>query len=327
MRIYLGITWRSSLLFNFIIRRLILLVPVLLVVAVVAYLATRIMPGDPVILVLGDFAPPEKIDAMRLQLGLDKPLYIQFGIWVQHILRGDLGQSLFLNMPVTQAIIGRLEPTLLLALIGQSLGILLGVPLGVLAAVRHRTWIDQGSIGISLIGISIPSFWLALMLIMVFSVKLHLLPSSGYMPVAEAGLGSVKYLILPGVTLGFMQSGIIARMTRSSMLDILNQDFIRTARAKGLSEKVVVLQHALRNALIPVVTVIGFSMAVLLGGTWIVETLFNIPGTGSLAITAIMRRDYPIIQGSMIFTAGIYVLVNLLVDISYAVINPRIKYG
>jgi peptide/nickel transport system permease protein len=314
-------------LFNFIIRRLILLVPVLLVVAVVAYLATRIMPGDPVILVLGDFAPPEKIDAMRLQLGLDKPLYIQFGIWVQHILRGDLGQSLFLNMPVTQAIIGRLEPTLLLALIGQSLGILLGVPLGVLAAVRHRTWIDQGSIGISLIGISIPSFWLALMLIMVFSVKLHLLPSSGYMPVAEAGLGSVKYLILPGVTLGFMQSGIIARMTRSSMLDILNQDFIRTARAKGLSEKVVVLQHALRNALIPVVTVIGFSMAVLLGGTWIVETLFNIPGTGSLAITAIMRRDYPIIQGSMIFTAGIYVLVNLLVDISYAVINPRIKYG
>jgi peptide/nickel transport system permease protein len=314
-------------LFNFIVRRLILLVPVLLVVAVVAFLATRIMPGDPVILVLGDFAPPEKIDAMRLQLGLDKPIFIQFVIWVQHILRGDLGHSLFLNMPVTQAIIGRLEPTLLLALIGQSLGILIGIPLGILAAVRHRTWIDQGSIVISLIGISIPSFWLALLLIMVFSVKLHLLPSSGYMPVAEAGLGAVKYLVLPGVTLGFMQSAIIARMTRSSMLDILNQDFIRTARAKGLTEKVVILQHALRNALIPVVTVMGFSMAVLLGGTWIVETLFNIPGTGSLAITAIMRRDYPIIQGSMIFTAGIYVLVNLLVDISYAVINPRIKYG
>lgn len=313
--------------FNFIVRRLILLVPVLLVVAVVAFLATRIMPGDPVILVLGDFAPPEKIDAMRLQLGLDKPIFIQFVIWVQHILRGDLGHSLFLNMPVTQAIIGRLEPTLLLALIGQSLGILIGIPLGILAAVRHRTWIDQGSIVISLIGISIPSFWLALLLIMVFSVKLHLLPSSGYMPVAEAGLGAVKYLVLPGVTLGFMQSAIIARMTRSSMLDILNQDFIRTARAKGLTEKVVILQHALRNALIPVVTVMGFSMAVLLGGTWIVETLFNIPGTGSLAITAIMRRDYPIIQGSMIFTAGIYVLVNLLVDISYAVINPRIKYG
>jgi peptide/nickel transport system permease protein len=219
------------------------------------------------------------------------------------------------------------EPTLLLALIGQSLGILIGVPLGIMAAVKHRTWIDQGSIGISLIGISMPSFWLALLLIMVFSVRLHILPSSGYIPLAEAGFGTIKYLILPGVTLGFMQSAIIARMTRSSMLDILNQDYIRTARAKGLSEKVVVLRHALRNALIPVVTVIGFSMAVLLGGTWIVETLFNIPGTGALAITAIMRRDYPIIQGSMIFTAGIYVLVNLLVDISYAIINPRIKYG
>ncbi len=322
-----GFSWRYPLLFNFIVRRLMLLIPVLLVVAVVAFLATHMMPGDPVIMVLGDFAPPEQIAAMRLQLGLDKPIYIQFVFWVQQILRGDLGQSLFLNMPVTQAIIGRLEPTLLLALIGQSLGILIGVPLGIMAAVRHRTWIDQGSIGISLIGISVPSFWLALMLIMVFSVRLHLLPSSGYAPIAEAGIGAAKYLILPGVTLGFMQSAIIARMTRSAMLDILNQDYIRTARAKGLSEKVVILQHALRNAMIPVVTVIGFSMAVLLGGTWIVETLFNIPGTGSLAITAIMRRDYPIIQGSMIFTAGIYVLVNLLVDISYAVINPRIKYG
>ncbi len=313
--------------FNFIIRRLLLLIPVLLVVAVIAFLSTHIMPGDPVIMILGDFAPPEKIAAMRLQLGLDKPLYVQFVIWAQHILCGDMGHSLFLNQPVTQAIIGRVEPTLLLALIGQSLGILIGVPLGILAAVKHRTWIDQGSIGISLIGISMPSFWLALLLIMVFSVRLHILPSSGYIPLAEAGFGTIKYLILPGVTLGFMQSAIIARMTRSSMLDILNQDYIRTARAKGLSEKVVVLRHALRNALIPVVTVIGFSMAVLLGGTWIVETLFNIPGTGALAITAIMRRDYPIIQGSMIFTAGIYVLVNLLVDISYAIINPRIKYG
>ena len=312
--------------FKYIIRRLILLIPVLLVVAIVAFLTTHIMPGDPVIMVLGDFAPQEKIDAMRLQLGLDQPLYMQFWIWVRHIFRGDLGQSLFLHMPVTRAIIGRMEPTLLLAVIGQCLGILIGVPLGILAAVKHRTWIDQGSIGISLIGISIPSFWLALLLIMLFSVKLHILPSSGYGSIAEAGLGAIKYLILPGVTLGFMQSAIIARMTRSSMLDILNQDYIRTARAKGLAENVVVWQHALRNALIPVVTVIGFSMAVLLGGTWIVETLFNIPGTGALAITAIMRRDYPIIQGSMIFTAGVYVLVNLLVDISYAVINPRIQY-
>lgn len=312
--------------FSFIVRRLILLIPILLVVAIVAFLATHIMPGDPVIMILGDFATQEQINALRLQLGLDQPLYMQFAIWLKNIARGDLGQSLFLNMPVSQAILSRMEPTLLLALIGQSLGILIGVPLGIIAAVKHRTWIDQSSIGISLIGISMPSFWLALLLIMVFSVKLHVLPSSGYQPIAESGFGVIKYLILPGVTLGFMQSAIIARMTRSSMLDVLNQDYIRTARAKGLVENVVVLRHALRNAMIPVVTVLGFSMAVLLGGTWIVETLFNIPGTGALAITAIMRRDYPIIQGSMIFTAGVYVLVNLLVDISYAIINPRIKY-
>ncbi len=178
--------------FHFIIRRLILLIPVLLVVAVVAFLTTHIMPGDPVIMALGDFAPQEQIDAMRLQLGMDQPFYVQFAIWVQRIFQGDLGQSLFLNMPVTRAIIGRMEPTLLLALIGQSLGILIGVPLGIMAAVRHRTWIDQGSIGISLIGISMPSFWLALLLIMIFSVKLHILPSSGYVPIGRSGVWSDK---------------------------------------------------------------------------------------------------------------------------------------
>lgn len=312
--------------FNYIVRRLIMLLPVLIIVAVIAFLATHMMPGDPVRLILGDFATEDQVMALKKELGYDKPLFIQFFVWIGQIFHGNVGESLFLHQPVTEAILSRLEPTILLALVGQTLGVVIGIPLGVLAAVRHRSWIDQSAIGFSLIGISIPNFWLALVLILVFGVNLRWFPVAGYRPISEVGFGVIKYIVLPGVTLGFMQCGIIARMTRSAMLDVLKQDYVRTARAKGLSETVVITKHALRNALIPVVTVIGFSLATLLGGTWIVETVFNIPGTGALAITSIMRRDYPIIQGSMIFVALIYVLVNLLVDISYALINPRIKY-
>ena len=311
---------------KFIIRRVLMLFPVLIIVAVIAFLVTRLMPGDPVLLILGDFATAEEIDRLTKQLGFDQPIYIQFFLWLQHLLQGDFGQSLFLHMPVTKAILSRIEPTVLLAIVGQTLGILIGIPLGVIAAVKHRTWIDQSAIGLSLVGISIPNFWLALILILFFGVKLQWFPVAGYQPLAQAGFGVIKYLILPGITLGFMQSGLIARMTRSAMLDVLSQDYIRTARAKGLAEKIIIARHALKNALIPVITVIGFSFAILLGGTWIVETVFNIPGTGALAITAIMRRDYPIIQGSMIFVAFIYVFVNLLIDICYAIVNPRVKY-
>ncbi len=312
--------------FNYITRRLICLVPVIIIVSIIAFLITHIMPGDPVRVILGNFATEDQVTQLNSQLGLDKPLHTQFVLWISNIVKGDLGESLFLDMPVTEAILSRIEPTFLLAIMGQFIGLFIGIPMGVIAAVKHKSWVDQSAIAVSLAGVSIPSFWLSLMLILVFGVELRWFPVCGYRPIAEVGFGVIKYLVLPGIALGFMQSGLIARMTRSAMLDVLRQDYIRTARNKGLSESIVIARHALKNALIPVVTVIGFSLAVLLGGTWIVETVFNIPGTGSLAINAIMKRDYPIIQGCMIFIAMIYILVNLFVDISYAFLNPRVKY-
>jgi len=311
---------------NYIVRRLLLIVPVLGIMALITFFITYVLPGDPVRLMLGDFATEEQIRELERKLGYDQPLYTQFALWLRNILRGDLGQSLFLRMPVTKAILQRVEPTLLLAVFGILFGTLTGIPLGVIAAIRHRSWIDQLAISTSLVGITIPNFFLALLLVLVFGVWLRLLPVAGYRPISQAGLGVIRYLILPGVSIGFMQTGSIARMTRSAMLDVLRQDYIRTARAKGLAEKVVIARHALKNSLIPVVTVIGFSLAMLLGGTWIAETVFAIPGTGALAITSIMRRDFPVIQGSMIFVALIYMMVNLVVDLSYAFLNPRIKY-
>lgn len=311
---------------NYIIRRLFLLIPVLCIIALISFFITAVLPGDPVRLILGEFATAERIAQLEQELHFDKSVMERFVIWLSGFVRGDLGNSLFLRMPVTEAILKRIEPTMLLAAIGMMVGILIGIPLGVLAAIKHKTWVDQMAIAISLAGISIPNFFLALLFIMVFGLTLGWFPVAGYRPISDVGFGVIKYLIMPGVSIGVMQSGIIARMTRSAMLDVLKQDYIRTARAKGLTERVIIARHALKNSLIPVVTVIGFSLAMLLGGTWIAETIFNIPGTGALAITAIMRRDLPIIQGSIIFVAFVYMIVNLLVDISYAYLNPRIKY-
>jgi len=311
---------------NYIVRRVLLIIPVLCIMALITFFITYVLPGDPVRLMLGDFATEDQIRELEQKLGYDQPLYTQFALWLRNILRGDLGQSLFLRMPVTKAIVQRVEPTLLLAVFGILFGTLTGIPLGVIAAIKHRSWVDQLAISTSLVGITIPNFFLALLLVLVFGVWLRVLPVAGYKPISQVGVGVLRYLVLPGVSIGFMQTGSIARMTRSAMLDVLRQDYIRTARAKGLTEKVVIARHALKNSLIPVVTVIGFSLAMLLGGTWIAETVFAIPGTGALAITSIMRRDFPVIQGSMIFVALIYMLVNLVVDISYAYLNPRIKY-
>lgn len=312
--------------FSYIVRRLLLLIPVLVFVAIFAFLATNIMPGDPVIMILGDFATEEAITRLTHELGLDQPLHIRFVKWANNLLHGDLGDSIFLHEPVFKVIISRMEPTLTLAFFAQILAILIGVPLGIVAAINHKTWIDQLAIFIALLGISLPSFWLALILIIVFSVNLGWLPAFGFESVFKEGISALRYFVMPIFIYGFTGSAMLARMTRSTMLDVMGQDYIRTARAKGLSEKVVVLKHALRNALIPVITSISFSLATLLAGTWIAETIFKIPGTGQLAIEAISRRDFPVIQGVMIFTAGIYVIVNLIVDISYAIINPRIKY-
>lgn len=311
---------------KYIIKRIIMIIPIVAVVMVVSFFITHIMPGDPIRMMMGDFAVEEQIVEMKQKLGYDKPLIVQFSIWLSEVTRGNLGKSLFLHIPVLEAILSRVEPTFLLAILGESIGLLIGIPLGIIAAVNHKTIVDKLAIGISLAGVSIPSFWLSLMFILIFSVKLKWFPVQGYVPISECGIGALKYLVLPGVTLGLMQAGIIARMTRSAMLDVLKKEYIQTARIKGVRESCIIIVHALKNAMIPVVTVIGFSIAVLLGGTWVIETVFNIPGIGSLTISSIMKRDYPVIQGTMLFTALIYVVVNILIDISYGLLDPKIKY-
>ena len=312
---------------NYIIKRLLLLIPIIFIVAVIAFFITNLMPGDPVRVILGNMAAESEVARVKESLGLDQPLIMRFFRWFFNILKGDFGESLYLNAPVSEVLLERIEPTLLIAVLAEILGVIFGLSLGIIAAVNHRKIMDQFSISLSLLGISIPSFWLALMLMYLFSVKLSIFPVSGYEPLAEAGLGSLKYIILPALTLAFMQAGLIARMTRSAMLDTLKADYIRTARSKGLTTKIIVLKHALKNSMLPVITVIGHNFAVLLGGTWIVEKIFVIPGTGFMAINAIMRRDIPVIQASIIFVAVIYVILNLFVDLSYAFLNPKIRYN
>lgn len=311
---------------NYILKRLLLLIPIIFIVAVIVFFITNLMPGDPVRVILGNMASEAEVIRVKESLGLDQPLIIRFFRWLLNIIKGDLGESLYLNAPVSEVLLERLEPTILIAVLAEALGILLGLGFGILAAVNHKKLLDQFSITFSLFGISIPSFWLALIFIYLFSVKLRIFPVSGYQPLAEAGFGTLKYIILPAITLAFMQAGLIARMTRSAMLDTLKSDYIRTAKSKGLPVKTIVLKHALKNSLIPVITVIGHNFAVLLGGTWIVEKIFVIPGTGFMAINAIMRRDIPVIQASIIFVAVIYIFINLLVDLSYVFLNPKIRY-
>lgn len=309
----------------YIVRRVLLLFPVLFVVAVIAFFITNFMPGDPVRLMLGDFVTEAQVQEMNTRLGLDQPIPIRFFLWLQRLLIGDLGQSLFLHIPVTTAILSRLEPTLILAFLGQALAVVVGVPLGILSAVKERSVLGQFSALLAIGGLSIPSFWLAISLILFFGVHLGWLPVAGYQSIFEAGPRALRYCVLPMISIGVMHSGLLARMTRSAMLDVLQQDYMRTARAKGLQQYRVVLKHGLRNAGIPILTVLGASFSTLLAGTWIVEVVYNIPGTGSLAITAIMRRDYPLIQGAIIFIAVIYVFMNLLIDLSYAFLDPKIK--
>lgn len=311
---------------NYIIKRILLLIPIIFIVALIAFFITNLMPGDPVRVILGNMASEAEVARLEASLGLDQPLILRFFSWLTNIIKGNFGESLYLNAPVSQVLAERIKPTFLIAISAEILGITVGVLLGVLAAVKHREILDQISITVSLLGISIPSFWLALILMYLFSVKLAWFPVSGYESFSEVGFSSFNYIVLPAVTLAFMQIGLVARMTRSAMLDTLKKDYIRTAKSKGLSVYSIVFKHALKNSMLPVITVIGHNFAVLLGGTWIVETIFVIPGTGFMAINAIMRRDIPVIQASIIFVAVIYVILNLLVDLSYAFLNPKIRY-
>jgi peptide/nickel transport system permease protein len=310
----------------YLVRRLAAVLPVLAVVVTIVFLLIHLIPGDPVSVMLGPDATPTQIEATRKSLGLDRPVYEQLAGFYGRILRGDLGQSYFLDRPVSRALWERAEPTLVLMLCSLLVAVAIGVPSGTIAAAYRGSAWDRGLMLVSLLGVCIPGFWLSLNFIYFFAVRLGWLPAAGYVSVLTDPLGALRYMVLPAFSLGFNQSALIARISRSCMLEVLQQDYIRTARAKGLSHRAVTWIHAFRNALVPVVTVIGITTAVLIGGAVVTEIVFNIPGLGRLIISAILRRDYPVVQGVVLVTATAYVVINLGVDLVYAMIDPRIRY-
>jgi len=311
---------------TYVARRLLALIPVALVVATVAFVLIHLAPGDPASVIAGPDASRADVERIERQLGLDAPLPVQLVRWYGRLVQGDLGQSIFLRKPVTYAILDRVEPTLLLTLFAIVISILIGVPAGVLAARYHNTTTDQVLMVIALLGVSIPNFLLGLLFILFFSVWLGWFPVAGYSPLEYGWLKTLRSLVLPAFALGLEQSALIARIARSSMLDVLREQFITAGRAKGLGERAVIYKHALKNAMIPTVTIIGISFAILISGAVVVETVFNIPGLGRLIISAVLRRDYPVIQGVVLCIAGMYMLINLAVDLSYLVFDPRVRY-
>ncbi len=310
----------------YLIRRLLAVIPVMAVVVTVVFLLIHLIPGDPVGVMLGPDATPAQIDQTRAALGLDRPLLEQLLLFYKRILRGDLGRSYFLDRPVTQALWERAEPTLVLTTTSLLVALLIGVPSGIVAGAHQGSWWDRLLMLGALLGVCIPGFWLSLNFIYLFAVRLGWLPAAGYASILTDPWTALRYMVLPAVSLGFNQSALIARIARSCMVEVLQQDYIRTARAKGLSHYVVAYVHGFRNALVPVVTVVGVTIAILVGGAVVTEIVFNIPGMGRLIISAILRRDYPVVQGVVLVTAASYVLINLAVDMVYAFIDPRIRY-
>lgn len=311
---------------NYIFNRILSLFAVLSIVAIICFSIIHLTPGDPAATILGTQATEQDIADLREKLGLNEPIIQQFGSWVLGAIQGDLGYSIFMDMPVTQAIIEHLGPTISLTIMAEVIAIIIAIPLGVAAARRRGTWLDQSFMILALLGISIPSFLIGLLLILFLAVFLNWLPAAGYVPLGNGILEHIKYLIMPAFALGVMQAALIARMTRSSMLEVLNENYIRTAEAKGLKQRVVIYKHALRNAFIPIITVIGLSFATLMGGAVVIELVFNIPGIGKLVVNSVLRRDYAVIQGSVLVIAVSYVLINLVVDLLYAYIDPRVRY-
>jgi len=295
-------------------------------VGLITFALLRVTPGDPAAVLAGEHATPENVERIRQQLGLDRPLHVQLWRWFGRLLQGDLGDSLFTGYKVTTLIRQRLEPTLSLAVLAEIIAIALALPMGILAAWKANSWVDRAVMVFAVLGFSIPVFWLGFNLIWLFSVTLDLLPPAGYTPLSQGVWPWLRSLILPAVTLGLIFSALIARMTRASMLEILREDYIRTARAKGLAEKVVLLRHALRNAAVPIVTIIGLGFAALVTGVVVTETVFALPGLGRLIVDSMLRRDYPVIQGAILLAASAYVVINLIVDLTYAYFDPRIRY-
>ncbi len=312
--------------YQFIARRLLSTIPVLVIVAVLVFMLLRLTPGDPAAILAGDAASTEQIEGIRETLGLDRPLPVQFGIWVGQLLRGDLGESYYYKVRVTELIAQRLEPTLSLAVLTIIIAILVAVPLGVVAAWRFGGWFDRALMAFSVFGFSVPIFVLGYLLVWLVSLKLGWFPVQGYKPIADGFGPFLHHLVLPAITLSVIYIALLARVTRASVLEALGEDYIRTARAKGLAESRVLISHALANAAVPIVTIIGIGIALLIGGVVVTESVYAIPGLGRLTVDAVLSRDFPTIQGVILFFSFIYVVVNLLVDLSYVILDPRIRY-
>ena len=306
---------------NYTIKRILEVIPVLLIVSIIVFSVMHLLPGDPTLLMLagaeGGSIPQERLDELRIIMGLNKPLYEQYYNFITNAISGDLGTSIRLRTPVTEILLQKFPYTIKLSLLGLMIAIFLGVVIGLVAALFKDTWLDHFSMTFSLIGVSMPIYWLGLLLILVFSINLNIFPSSG--------ATGWKSIVLPALTLGFVSAGLISRLLRSSLLEVLNEDYIRTAKGKGLTDKIILIKHALKNAMIPVITILGLQFGNMLAGAVVTETVFSRPGLGRLVVNGILWKDYPLIQGTVLFIACIYVLVNLFVDISYYWFDPRIK--
>jgi peptide/nickel transport system permease protein len=311
---------------RYIAQRFVSLILVMLLVATLVFFLTRLAPGDPAALMLGDQATADDIARLREVYGLDKPVVVQFALWLKEIAQGNLGRSIFLQQPVSSALLDRAELTFFLALFAVIVAAAIGIPAGIASAVWRGRWIDQIVSALAMLAANIPSFWLGLIFIQIFAVRLGWFPVAGYGSPDAGILERLTCLALPAAVLGIVNSALITRFTRASMLDVLDNDYIRTARSKGLSEWRVVMRHGLGTALIPIVTVVGLTAALMVGGAIVTETVFGLPGIGNLVVSAVLRRDYPVIQGALIVVAAIYVLINLAIDLLYAAIDPRVRY-
>ena len=311
---------------GYLIRRLLASIPVLGVVAVFVFLLLRLTPGDPAAIIAGDTASPEQLERIRTSLGLNEPLMTQFITWVGKVLHGDLGVSLISNVSVLNMIGQRLEPTISIALTTIIFSILVAVPLGVIAAWKHGTWIDRFVMGLSVLGFSVPVFVVGYVLVQIFAIDLRWVPVQGFRSISKGFGPFFERAVLPTLALSFIYIALIARMTRASMLDVLGEDYVRTARAKGIAERSVLMKHALRNAAVPVITVIGTGFGLLISGVVVTESVFNLPGIGRLTVDAVLARDYPVIQGVILLTSALYVAINLLIDVAYTFLDPRIRY-
>jgi len=309
-----------------VLRRLVATIPVMGVVAIAVFALLHVTPGDPAVIIAGDYATTDDIARIRARLGLDEPFHAQVAIWLGRIVRGDLGTSIFSGLPVATLIGQRAATTIWLTLFAMLISVGIGVPIGVVAAWRRGSWLDRAVMVFAVSGFSMPTFWLGFILVYVFAISAGWLPVQGYHPIADGLWPFLSHLILPALTLSVVYMALIARMTRASMLGVLDEDYIRTAFAKGLAPRNVLVRHALKNASLPVVTIIGLGFALLIGGAVVTESVFALPGLGRLTVDAIVRRDYPVIQGVLLVVSGVYVLINLIVDVLYVVLDPRIRY-